>query len=672
MDLVTLGASLNGAKKQTEDYVASHFKGGANIEIVDNPDGTQTIHASGEVSSTDTVAREAIVEHIQDDDNPHKVTKSQVGLGNVDNTADIDKPISAATQTALNAKANTADVYTKTEVDALIDDIDVPTALADLTDDSTHRLVTDTEKAKINGLANIKTIGVGLNLDNATGELTATGGGTGGTTNYNDLSNKPQINSVTLSGNKSSADLGLADASDIPTALSDLTDDAIHRTVTDTEKAAWNNKSDFSGDYDDLTNKPTIPKNLAELSEDSTHRVVTDSEKSAWNAKADISDITVKGIKKNNDALTPDSSGIVNITVPTTASDVNALSDSTLYGASLSLEINSTTYVVTATLKDQNGDTLGTAQTIDLPLESVVVSGSYDSTTKKVILTLQSGSTVEFSVADLVSGLQSEITSANKLDADLIDDSTSINKFVTSAEKTAWNNKSDFSGNYNDLSNKPTIPSALTDLTDDSTHRLVTDTEKTAWNAKSDFSGSYKDLTDKPTIPSSAADINALPASTLYAGASTAGGAATSANKINTDAGSATQPVYFDNGVPVATTYSLAKSVPADAIFTDTTYESKVAAIGGTDVSLCTTGEKYIWNNKQSALDSTQLSAVNSGIDSTKVAQIATNASDISSLTTAVSAKIGATDYATQTTGGTVKVWTTTESGETTLHIATE
>lgn len=67
-----------------------------------------------------------------------------------------------------------------------------------------------------------------------------------------------------------------------------------------------------------------------------------------------------------------------------------------------------------------------------------------------------------------------------------------------------------------------------------------------------------------------------------------------------------------------------------------------------------------------------QLDAMNSGIDSTKVSQIATNTSDISSLTTAVSAKIGVTDYATQTTGGTVKVWTTTESGETTLHIATQ
>ncbi len=55
-----------------------------------------------------------------------------------------------------------------------------------------------------------------------------------------------------------------------------------------------------------------------------------------------------------------------------------------------------------------------------------------------------------------------------------------------------------------------------------------------------------------------------------YAGSSSAGGAATSANKLNTNAGSATQPVYFSNGVPTACTYTLGKSVPSDAKFTDT------------------------------------------------------------------------------------------------------
>ena len=41
----------------------------------------------------------------------------------------------------------------------------------------------------------------------------------------------------------------------IPTALSDLKEDETHRTVTDAEKKTWNNKSNFSGNYDDLKNK---------------------------------------------------------------------------------------------------------------------------------------------------------------------------------------------------------------------------------------------------------------------------------------------------------------------------------------------------------------------------------------------------------------------------------
>ena len=36
-------------------------------------------------------------------------------------------------------------------------------------------------------------------------------------------------------------------------------EDAEHRFVTDAEKAEWNAKSNFSGNYNDLTNKPTIP-----------------------------------------------------------------------------------------------------------------------------------------------------------------------------------------------------------------------------------------------------------------------------------------------------------------------------------------------------------------------------------------------------------------------------
>lgn len=163
----------------------------------------------------------------------------------------------------------------------------------------------------------------------------------------------------------------------------------------------------------------------------------------------------------------------INITVPITAADVSALPSSTKYGASLSLSVNSSTYVVTAQLKDQDGNNIGAAQTIDLPLESVVVSGSYNKQTKKVVLTLQNGSTIEFSVADLVAGLQSEITPENPLSADLVVDGN-VNKVFTLTMKhkldgieegaevnvqSDWNQQDDTADDF--IKNKPDLDAIL-------------------------------------------------------------------------------------------------------------------------------------------------------------------------------------------------------------------
>ena len=54
----------------------------------------------------DDIGGAVVEEHIADKNNPHEVTKEQVGLGNVDNTSDANKPISDATQAALDLKAD--------------------------------------------------------------------------------------------------------------------------------------------------------------------------------------------------------------------------------------------------------------------------------------------------------------------------------------------------------------------------------------------------------------------------------------------------------------------------------------------------------------------------------------------------------------------------------------
>ena len=98
--------------------------------------------------------------HIGNTNNPHQVTKVQVGLGNVDNTSDIDKPISTATQNALGLKANSADLGTA----AYTDSTDYATAAQGVKADSA---------VQPGNLATVATTG-----------------------SYNDLSNKPTIPTV--------------------------------------------------------------------------------------------------------------------------------------------------------------------------------------------------------------------------------------------------------------------------------------------------------------------------------------------------------------------------------------------------------------------------------------------------------------------------------------------
>ena len=211
-----------------------------------------------------------------------------------------------------------------------------------------------------------------------------------------------------------------------------------------------------SGSYNDLTNKPTIGNATITIQKNGT--AVDTFTTNATSAKS------------------------INIPIPTTAADVSALPASTKYGADVQLSIDDTykavtnptgnpksqgwfersgtspnyvytktndttvqsgktyylapTYVITSTLKDQDGNTLGSAKTIDLPLESVVVSGSYDSTNKKIVLVLQDGSTIDVPVGDLINGLQAEITANNKLSSDLVDDTNHTHKFATSSQLT--------------------------------------------------------------------------------------------------------------------------------------------------------------------------------------------------------------------------------------------
>lgn len=307
---------------------------------------------------------------------------------------------------------------------------------------------------------------------------------TGGTTDYRRLNNKPSINNVELLGNKSLEDLGI-DQDFVKDNNYVHTDN--NYTTTEKNKLAGLNNYDDTEIKQDISNLQT---NKAD--------------------KTEIPDVS--------NFITKDVSNLINYTLKTNT------------GSLIDLEINQTTYVITLSLKDQDGNVIST-DTIDLPLENVVVSGSFDSTNKKIVLTLQNGNTVDIPVGDLVAGLQTEITPSNKIASGLIDDANSGNKFTTTSEKQTWNGKydkpnggipkTDLSNDVQtslskadtaiqDISGKQDVIDSThklsSDLVDDTNHtnKFVTSSDITNWNGKADAShfvtlsqSDYDDLTTK-------------------------------------------------------------------------------------------------------------------------------------------------------------------------------
>ena len=83
---------------------------------------------------------------------------------------------------------------------------------------------------------------------------------------------------------------------------------------------------------------------------------------------------------------------------------------STGVGSKIQLSINTTNYIMTASLLNANDDVLST-QTIDFPLESMVINASYANGT--LTLTLQNGQTLDIDISDIVDGLVPESRTIN-------------------------------------------------------------------------------------------------------------------------------------------------------------------------------------------------------------------------------------------------------------------
>ena len=73
----------------------------------------------------------------------------------------------------------------------------------------------------------------------------------GGTSDYNELENKPSINGVELVGDKTTEELGIVSEEIDPTVPQHV------KNISQSDINSWNSKSEFSGAYADLTGRPT-------------------------------------------------------------------------------------------------------------------------------------------------------------------------------------------------------------------------------------------------------------------------------------------------------------------------------------------------------------------------------------------------------------------------------
>ena len=105
--ITTAGKAILDDASAAEQRTTLGLGNVANVDTTNASNITSGTLADARIAST-IVRDSELAAHTNSVDNPHVVTKDQVGLGNVNNTSDANKPISTATQAALNLKANLA------------------------------------------------------------------------------------------------------------------------------------------------------------------------------------------------------------------------------------------------------------------------------------------------------------------------------------------------------------------------------------------------------------------------------------------------------------------------------------------------------------------------------------------------------------------------------------
>jgi hypothetical protein len=299
------------------------------------------------------------------------------------------------------------------------------------------------------------------------------------THNYDDLTDKPTL----FSGKYAD----LTGKPTIPTKVSELTNDSSFATTVQLSTKAntvhthdyadlENKPTLFSGKYIDLLDKPTIPSKTSELTNDSnfvdTIALATKANLTHSHSYSDLEDKPTLFSGKYADLLDKP-------TIPTKISELT----------------NDSSFATTSQLNtglNKKANTSHTHVYSDILDAPVSFSGNYEDLINKP--------TIPTKVSDLEN--DENFATTSQLNSGL---NTKANSTHTHSYAELEDLPTLFSGNYNDLINKPKIPTAVSDLTNDlnfvDTTALATKSDKT-------HTHSYSSLTDLPTLKTRVSDMD--------------------------------------------------------------------------------------------------------------------------------------------------------------------
>lgn len=281
------------------------------------------------------------------------------------------------------------------------------------------------------------------------------------------------------------------------------------------------NKSSFSGDYNDLINAPNI-------AEDENGDLIIVDENGNVIFKVDTDGVHTTDITSNGKKVATETyvdEAIDKIEFPET--DLSGYATETYVDNKVADLVDSAPELLN-TLNELATAIENHEDAYDALLETVGNKATHEEleNIKNELSESITSETEEFHIVDEQeniiasideNGISTTTVTANNIVVngnDVEEHLLNSNIHVTLEEKESWNNKSNFSGSYNDLTDKPSEidlsnyalnssveenKNLINTHTDNNDIHITTE-EKTRWNSKSNFSGDYNDLKNAPDI----------------------------------------------------------------------------------------------------------------------------------------------------------------------------